>query len=278
MRWDSELVRGCEICSQHDGHVRREKPPLLPIALPDGPWQRLMIDVIGPMKGPQSEQCGIVLCDMYSRWPEVALCRNATAATIVTVLESIFCREPRELVSDNGPAFRSAQLRTFLARLGVVQTLSSPYSPQSYGMVERLNRTAKEAVQSARLAKEPRAVFLKRFLAEYRATTHPATGETPFVLMRGREPRTVLDVLPSDLCRDKAIRQHHRRYQSAYKASHRSQVGGGRLGPRSEAHKRPCRGPAVGPDRTQYRSGQLQARVRRACSCQATRSRACRLG
>ena len=65
-------------------------------------------------------------------------------------------------------------------------------------MVERLNRTVKEAIQSTRLAKEPRAGFLRRFLAEYRATRHPVTGKTPFALMRGREPRTVLDVLPCD--------------------------------------------------------------------------------
>ena len=147
------------------------------------------------------------------------------------------------------------------------------YASKTFTAAERnYSVVVKEAVQSARLAKEQRAVFLKRFLAEYRATPHPVTGETPFVLMRGQEPRTVLDVLPSDPCRDKTIRQHHRRYQSAYKGTprpdghRRSPVGGGRLGQRSEARKRPCRGPAVGPDRTQDWPGQLQALVRRACS------------
>ena len=212
-----DLLKGCEVCAQHDGHVRKEKPPLQPIPLPDGPWQRLMIDVIGPMRGPQSERYGVVLCDMYSRWPEVALCPDATADTIVHFLEKLFCREglPLELVSDNGPAFRSAQLGEFLSKRGVRQTFSSPYSPQSCGLVERMNRTVKEAIQSARLAREPRAGFLRRFLAEYRATAHPATGESPFVLMRGREPRTALDVAPS---RDDRVREHHRRYQADYKS------------------------------------------------------------
>ena len=49
-----DLLKNCDVCSQHDAHVRREKPPLQPIPLPDGPWQRLMIDAIGPMPGPQS--------------------------------------------------------------------------------------------------------------------------------------------------------------------------------------------------------------------------------
>ncbi|KAF0290869.1 uncharacterized protein FJT64_010969 [Amphibalanus amphitrite] len=88
-----DLLKSCEVCSQHDGHVRRERPPLQPIPLPDGPWQRLMVDVIGPMRGPSSERYGIVLVDMYSRWPEVALCQDATADSICQFLETVFARE-----------------------------------------------------------------------------------------------------------------------------------------------------------------------------------------
>ncbi|XP_043198714.1 uncharacterized protein K02A2.6-like [Amphibalanus amphitrite] len=166
-----EQLRGCQVCSQHDEHVRREKPPLQPIPLPEGPWERLMVDIIGPMHGPPTE--------------------------------------------------RSAELRAFLTKCGVRQTFSSPYSPQTCGLVERLNRTIKGAIQSARLAREPRSPYLRRFLGEYRATPHPATGETPFRLMRGREARTTLDVLkrdaPTGNSRKRAVRRRHRRYQSAYK-------------------------------------------------------------
>ena len=104
------LLRECEVCSQHDEHVKRANPPLQPIPLPERAWQRVMIDVIGPMKGPQAEQYGIVLVDLHSRWPEVALSGDATAGTIIRFLEAVFAREsaPDELISDNGPAFRSA--------------------------------------------------------------------------------------------------------------------------------------------------------------------------
>ena len=221
----SALVRECDVCSRHDEHVKRAKPPLQPIPLPEKPWQRLMIDVIGPMKGPQSEQYGIVLCDLYSRWPEVALGSDATAGTIVSFLERVFAREgaPEELISDNGPAFRSAQLGEFLRCHGVRQTFSSPYSPQTCGLVERMNRTIKGACQSARLAGKPRAAFLREFLQNYRTTPHPATGVSPFLLMRGREAKTRVDVLPPpfpDRGRasvDRRVRRRHRRYQAGYK-------------------------------------------------------------
>ena len=63
---------------------------------------------------------------------------------------------PLELVSDNGPEFRSTQLAEYLGWMGVRQVFSSPYSPQSCGMVERLNRIVKEAIQpeSSRMAAE----------------------------------------------------------------------------------------------------------------------------
>ena len=221
-----ERLGGCPVCSRHDEHVRRENPPLQPIPLPGGPWKRVMMDVIRPLKGHPSERYGLVLCDMYSRWPEVALCSDASAGTIVQFLETVFAREglPLELISDNGPAFRSRELGAFLSRCGVRQTFSSPYSPQTCGLVERMNRTVKDAVQSARLAREPRSTFLRRFLGEYRATSHPATGESPFCLMRGREPRTALDVLrrdaPSSGNCERAVRERHRQYQVKYRERH----------------------------------------------------------
>ena len=116
------------------------------------------------MVGPPMERYGIVLCDLYSRWPEVALCSDATASTIVQFLETLFAREglPLELISDNGPAFRSAELRAFLTKCGVQQTFSSSYSPQTCGLVERMNRIIKGAIQSARLAREPRSPCMRR--------------------------------------------------------------------------------------------------------------------
>lgn len=235
-RMDAEvkaLVRECDVCSSHDEHVKVTKPPLQPIPRPGRAWQRVMVDVIGPMKGPPSEQYGIVLVDLHSRWPEVALCGDATAGTIVKFLTSVFTREsaPEELVSDNGPAFRSAELGAFLRTQGVKQVFSSPYSPQTCGLVERFNRTVKGAIQSARLAGEPRATFVRDFLREYRATPHPATGETPFLAMRGREARTAVDVLPVPEPQPAPVRsrraaQRFRKHQAVYKARHdRSSTG-----------------------------------------------------
>ena len=145
----------------------------------------------------------------------------------MSFLRAVFAREsvPEELITDNGPAFRSQELGDFLSRHGVRRVFSSPYSPQTCGLVERFNRTVKGAIQSARLAGVPRPDFLRDFLLEYRTTPHPATGVTPFLAMRGREARTSVDVLPVPEPEDtsqrvRRVKRRFRRHQAQYKDRH----------------------------------------------------------
>ena len=178
-----------------------------------------MVDIIGPMKGSPQERFEIVLVDLYSRWPEVAFCGEVTAGTVVAFLRQIFAREgvPEELVSDNGPQFRAAETAQFLQTVGVRHLFSSPYSPQTCGMVERLNRTVKAAIQSATLLRQSRVPSVQSILQTYRSTVHPATGFSPFRLMRGRDMRTGLDVLPLPAQPRPQLSERVQRYQTGYK-------------------------------------------------------------
>ena len=216
------MLQSCVLCSAHEAHVKPCRPPLQPIPLPVGVWRKVMVDLIGPLQGPAHERFGIVLVDMYSRWPEVAFCANVTADTLISFLRTLFSREgvPEELVSDNGPQFRSAALQDFLRRLGVRHIFSSTYSPQTCGMVERFNRTVKDAILAADMLRQPRALHVQVFLSSYRATVHPATGLSPFRAMRGREMRTVLDIVPVPEVSGEVGQQvadRARNYQAGYK-------------------------------------------------------------
>ena len=59
-------------------------------------------------------------------------------------------------------------------------------------MVERLNRTLKEAIQLARVNNLDWKGVLQDRINAYRMSPHATTGKTPFELFRGRMPNTML--------------------------------------------------------------------------------------
>ena len=95
-----------------------------------------------------------------------------------------------ELLSDQGPAFLSKIFLSVCDLLGTKKVNTTTYHPQTYGLVERFNRTLVDM-----LAKKVDAgtqewdEFLPYSLFSYRATLQVTTGDSPFHLLYGRDPQ-----------------------------------------------------------------------------------------
>lgn len=215
-----EAVGACASCVDHPKSFNAAKPPLQPIPLPASAWKHLEIDVIGSLPHSEADRFAIVLCDVYSRWPEVRFFPRATTDNLIQFLTDVFSREgnPERITSDNGSIFVSHRFQTFAKTIGCRLVRSSPYSPQTCGLVERFNRSLKNAILSARRSGEAVRSFVSRFLKNFRATVHPAIGVSPFEAMRGRRMRTALDVLatPEVPVAHRGIRARHASYQAKY--------------------------------------------------------------
>ena len=136
--------------------------------------------------------------DYATKWPEAFPLKNTSTETLLDCLVEMTARLgiPEEVLSDNGSNFVSKTMHQFCQLTGIYQIKTSPYHPQTDGMVERFNATMK------RLLKKLTQKSIKEWdkclpfvLWAYRGTVHSTTGYSPFELLFGRTMKTPIDEL-----------------------------------------------------------------------------------
>ena len=68
-------------------------------------------------------------------------------AIALTGVDDVAVRHRPRLLSDNGPAYLSSDLRDYLAERGMAHTRGAPYHPQTQGKIERWHRSMKAVVK-----------------------------------------------------------------------------------------------------------------------------------
>ena len=183
--------QGCLTCATYcTGHPVRA--PLTPIPV-SGPFDRVGIDVVQLPRSSKGNQYAVVFMDYLTKWPEVFAVHDQTAATIARLLvEEIVSRHgvPAEILSDRGKAFLSGLMKEVTQLLGIHQTNTTAYHPQTDGLVERFNCTlitmlAKTTQKGGRDWDQK----LPYVLFAYRASEQQSTHESPFYLLYGHDPR-----------------------------------------------------------------------------------------
>ena len=205
-----QLCKSCQGCSRTLPNP--QKVSLHPWEWPSQPWERIHIDFAGPFLG----SMWLLIVDAHSKWPEVVKMSQTTSTRVLAVLLDQFARFglPVEVVSDNGPQFKSEEFESFLTSLGVQHRTSAPYHPSTNGQVERFVQTFKNSLlaMDSCLSVDER-VF--RFLTAYRNTRHATTNVSPAELLLGRSLRISLDQLRPSLQRrmcSKQTKEAERRY------------------------------------------------------------------
>ena len=124
------LAKSCSSCLavKHAPAVA----PLQPWVWPDQPWKRVHLDFAGPFQGSMF----LVAVDAHSKWPEVHLMKETTAAKTLDVLRVMFSAHglPEQLVTDNGPQFVAEEFATFAKLNGIKHIRCAPYHPASNGL------------------------------------------------------------------------------------------------------------------------------------------------
>ena len=192
--------RSCAICQKTYPKGRVAPAPLQPLPMVDVPFSRVCIDLIGPIKpaSTRGHQYILTLVDVATRYPEAIALRSITTEAVAEALLEIFARTglPDEILSDLGTQFTSDLMREILRLLSVSQLHSTPYHPQTNGIVERFNGTLKTMLRKL-MADKPRDWdrYLGPALFAYREIPQESTGFSPFELLYGRVPRGPAELL-----------------------------------------------------------------------------------
>jgi hypothetical protein len=100
---------------------------------------------------------------------------------------------PEELHSDRGAQFEGDLMTELCGFWNISKTRTTPYHPQSNGVVERGNRTLGDALRSLLLSysheQDDWDRLLPQLMRSFRAIPHSKTDETANFLMLGRECR-----------------------------------------------------------------------------------------
>ena len=165
-----------------------------------GPFDRVGVDIIQFPVTRRGHRYAVVFMDYLTKWPEVFPAADQSSATVARLLvEEVVSRHgvPGEVLSDRGQAFLSALMKEVQLLLGFRKVNTTAYHPQTDGLVERFNRTLTamlaKTVQKGGPEWDERLPYV---LFAYRASEQASTGESPFYLTYGRDPRLpVPDVL-----------------------------------------------------------------------------------
>eukprot|EP00731_Ephydatia_muelleri_P004943 Em0002g1119a len=193
------FIKLCETCSLRV--PQKTKPPLRPIVA-NGFFSRVQIDLIDMRHLPHDGNKWILhIVDHWSKFNLAYPLPQKTAKEVANALEKwvfpIFGL-PTILHSDNGREFVNHLIEDVLATWpGAVQLVSGrPRHPQSQGLVEQAHYTL-ERMMSSRIAESasnspPWTHWLPHIVYTINAQVHSSTKHTPFELVFGQPPRSVV--------------------------------------------------------------------------------------
>ena len=166
-----QYCRSCPACQKVA--TKEHKVCLQPMPIVDEPFSRVAMDMIGPLdRSKNGNRYVLVLCDYAARYPEVVPLKNVDAETTSEAIAEVFTRFgiPKEVLTDQGSNFMSELLGEVFKLLDISHIKTSPYHPQTDGLVERFNGTLK--------------MMLRKFIQE-----HPNEWDKllPYLLFAYRE-------------------------------------------------------------------------------------------
>lgn len=187
----------CKPCQIHANADERQKLPLTHV--PRGkPFVKWGMDFVGPLLKTANKNVHLVTAIDYGTGWAYANPIPATSATAaISLLKEIIQNHglPEEVVTDNGSEFLSREFKDYLSANKIIHRTTTPYHPQTNGLVERFHGTLVSLLKKACSPYNQNLwdEYLNNALFGYRVSFSHSMKASPYYMVYGSEVR-----LPSD--------------------------------------------------------------------------------
>ena len=192
------FCQSCLVCQRRKIPRRQREAALMGTPVPNYPFERIGVDVIGPLPETLSGNKYItVFTEPFTRWTEAFAVPEQKEETVAQLLvEEVVCRfgAPRYLLSDRGANFLSALCTKVYELLKINKVTTTSYHPQANGIVERFNGVLVECLAMFSGESDWDA-YIPYVLSAYRSSYNSTIQETPYYMVFGRQMALPVDAM-----------------------------------------------------------------------------------
>jgi transposase InsO family protein len=189
----TKVCAGCQL-NQSIHNSNTLAPQMHPLEPPGIPFYRWGIDFVQDLPRNPDGFTQIITCiDYATRFVVAKAVKNRTAKTVAEFLFNEILLKfgaPNEILSDRASSFMSNVLQEYLDLQRIHHYPSTPYHPQSNGMVERMHGVMGPMItKSCEGMPSKWPLFIPTVVFALNARCHTVTGQSPFKLVYGFSPR-----------------------------------------------------------------------------------------
>ena len=179
-------VRKCHQCQVH-GDLKHMPPMPLHTMTSPRPFSTQGIDIIGKIHPTTSNdhEFTLVAIDYFTKWVEATSYKVLNSKKVAQFIQNnIVCRYgvPYEIISDNGQYFKG-ETKKLLRQLNIQHHKSSPYRPQTNGVMEAANKNIGKILKKSTKNYKDQHLQLPYALWGYRTSIRSSTGVTSYSLV-----------------------------------------------------------------------------------------------
>lgn len=185
-----KYLKECLNCQKFK-HNKGLSQPYKELPIVSQPLERIAIDLTDMTNGQDGHRYILTVIDHYSRFVKFYPLKTKYAQGIVAKLSqyiSDFGR-PHSILCDNALEFTGRELRTWADLHGVELLYTTPYHPQSNGLIERMHRTLKTVLAQMCKGYPLRwPALLGECQTHMNLAIHSSTGVSPYQGFFARQP------------------------------------------------------------------------------------------